>query len=69
MSNEAAALATSNWQKVTSTLANLSSRLWAQPHFEKPDERQVDRLFDAWKDERPEVKRFVASQIARGFWI
>jgi len=67
MSNEAATLTTRKWQNVTSTLASLCSCLRPRPHSEKP--QQVDRLFNAWEDEPPEVKRFVASQIARGFWI
>jgi hypothetical protein len=69
MSTEAATLRISKWQNVMSILASLCSCHRAQPHSERARERQVDRLFNAWKDEPPEVKRFIASQMERGFWI
>jgi hypothetical protein len=69
MSTEAATLRTGKWLSVMSILASLCSCLRAQPHSERARERQIDWLFNAWKDEPPEVKRFIASQIERGFWI
>jgi hypothetical protein len=69
MSTEAATLRISKWQIVMSILASLCSRLRAQPRSERAREQVVNRLFNAWKDEPPEVKRFIASQIERGFWI
>ena len=69
MTNHAATLTTSMWQNMMSTMTSMSSCFRAQPHTDKPHEQQVDRLFSAWKDEPPEVKRFIASQMERGFWI
>ena len=69
MSTEAATLRMSKWHNVMSILASLCGCFRAQPHSERSRERQVDRLFNAWKDEPPEVKRFIASQMERGFWI
>jgi hypothetical protein len=69
MSTEAATLRISKWQNVISILASLCSYARPQPHAKTARGRQVDRLFNAWKDEPPEVKRFIASQMERGFWI
>jgi hypothetical protein len=70
MSNEAN-LATSAWQNVMLALANMYGCLWARPHSERETlrERDVNRLLDACEDEPLQVKRFVASQKARGWWV
>jgi hypothetical protein len=69
MNNEAAIHPASTWQTMISTMASLCSWLWAGPHSEKPQEPRTDQFFSAWKDEPPEVKRFIALQMERGFWI
>lgn len=71
MSNESATLNASTWQYLISTLASLCSCLRTRPRSEQriPHKRELGPLFNAWEDEPPEVKRFVASQIARGWWI
>jgi hypothetical protein len=67
MSNEAN-LATSAWQNVMLTLANMYCCLWARPHSERETLRARE-LLDACEDEPLQVKRFVASQKARGWWV
>src|SRR5438045_3399100 len=69
MSNEAS-LATTAWQNMMLTLANMYGCLWAQPpERETLHEREVNRLLDACEDESSQVKRFVASQKSRGWWV
>jgi hypothetical protein len=71
MSHEAAALNASVLQNVMSTLASLCSCLRARPHSEQttPYEREVGTLLNACEDEPEQVRRFVASQVARGWWV
>jgi hypothetical protein len=71
MSNEAATLNASTWQYLISTLASLCACLRTRPRSKQriPHKRELGPLLNAWEDEPPEVKRFVASQIARGWWI